>query len=66
MARVIQRREPAHNVTVKGEHWPGLSWLQHQRILGTHEGFGINFKTKHGLEIEEVKTLWPQSKLSDA
>jgi hypothetical protein len=38
--------------------------LQHQRILGTHEGFGINFKTKHGLEIEEVKTLWPQSKLS--
>ena len=62
MPRVIQRREPAHNVTVEGEHWPRLSWLQYQRhrILGTHEGFGVHLKTKHWLEIEEFKTLWSQ------
>ena len=61
MAQVIQRREPTHDVTVEGEHWPRLTWFQFQRhrILGTHEGFGVNFKTKYGLKIEQIKTLWP-------
>lgn len=68
MARVIQCREPTDNATVGGEHWPSLSWLQHQRhrILGTHESFGVHFKTEHRLEIEEFKTLWSQSKVGDA
>ena len=68
MAQAIQSREPTHDVTVEGEHWPDLGWLQYHRhrILGTHEGFGVNFKTKHGLEIKEFKTVWPHSKATDA
>ena len=64
MAQTIQRGQPTHDVTVEGEHWPGLSWLQYQRhrILGTHDGFGVSFKTKNGLEIAEFTTVWPPAK----
>ena len=64
IAKVIQRRKPSHDVTVEAENWPGLSWGKYKlhRILGTHEGFGVNFKGKHGLNIEEIKTIWPQGK----
>jgi hypothetical protein len=61
MAKVIQRHAPSHEVTVEAENWPGLSWWKYQlhRITGTHEGFGVNFKNKHGLTINEIETVWP-------
>jgi len=61
MAKIIQRRSPSNSVTVEGENWPGLSWWQYwlHRIAGTHDGFGVNFKDKHGLTIEEIRTVWP-------
>lgn len=64
MAQEIQRREPNYDITVESEHWQSLSWLQYQRhrILGTHEGFGVNFMNKQGLKIEEFKTVWPEPK----
>ncbi|TXF09911.1 hypothetical protein [Pelomicrobium methylotrophicum] len=67
MAKAIQSREPSHNVTVEGEHWPELSWFQYQRhrLFGTHEGFGVNFKNKYGLEIEQIKTVWPKQSGGD-
>lgn len=62
MAQIIQRRSPSSDVTVEAESWPRLSWWQYHRhrILGTHEGFGVNFRTKHRLEIAEFKTVWPE------
>lgn len=61
MAELIQRREPSYDVSVEAENWPNLSWWNYQlhRIRGTHEGFGVNFKDKHNLTIEEFKTVWP-------
>jgi len=62
MAKVIQRRSPSDDVTVEGENWPTLSWWKYKlhRITGTHEGFGVNFKDRHGLSIEEIRTVWPE------
>jgi len=62
MAKVIQRREPSHVVTVGAENWPGLSWWKYRlhRAGGTHEGFGVNFKDKYGLVVEEMKTVWSE------
>ncbi len=64
MAKVIQRREPTYKVTVEAEDWPSLSWWSYQfhRIVGTHDGFGVNFKNKHGLEIRNIKVVWPEVK----
>lgn len=61
MAKIIQGRSPSHDVTVEGEHWLGLSWWKYQlhRITGTHEGFGVKFKDKHNLKIQETRTVWP-------
>ncbi|MDP2829324.1 MAG: hypothetical protein Q8O37_12045 [Sulfuricellaceae bacterium] len=63
LAEIIQRHEPSHEVSVEAENWPGLSWWKYHfhRITGTHEGFGVNFKNKHGLSIQEIKTVWTES-----
>ncbi len=65
VAQVIQRRERAHDVTIEAENWPGLNWWKYQwhRIMGTHEGFGVNFKRRHSLEIENIKVVWPRAKV---
>lgn len=62
MAQIVQRLNPSSDVTVEAERWPHLSWWHYQfhRILGTHEGFGVNFRTRHRLEIAEFKTVWPE------
>lgn len=63
LARVIQRREPSHDLTIEAENWPGLSWWRYysHRIMGTHEGFGVNFKDKYGLDIADTKVVWPNA-----
>lgn len=62
MAETIQQYEPSHEVSVEAENWPGLSWWKYylHRITDTHEGYGVNFKNKHGLSIQEIKTVWPE------
>jgi len=61
MAKLIQRREPTHQVSVEAESWPSLPWWKYRlhRILGTHKGFGVNFKDRHRLTIDDIRTVWP-------
>jgi hypothetical protein len=62
LAQVVVRREPSSDVTIEEENWPGLSWWKYHwhRIMGTHEGFGVNFKTRHDLEIGNIQIVWPR------
>lgn len=62
LARAVALREPNVDVTVEQENWPGLRWWKYylHRLSGTHEGFGVNFKARHGLEIRDIQVVWPQ------
>ncbi len=61
LAEAIERRDPSQVASVTAENWPQLGWwrFQYHRLMGTHEGFGEQFKDKHGLAVTEQKLIWP-------
>ena len=61
-AKISQRRDPSKKAIVVAEQWADLSRLKYlwYRLTGTYDGFGVDFKSRHGYEITESKTVWPE------
>ena len=62
-AQEIKRMNPKNIVTVEAEEWPEMTPVKYYlfKLFGLSEGFGVNFKTRHGYKITETKMVFTAS-----